>query len=126
MRLLLDTHVLLWWLTADTRLGDVGRGAIADPGNSIVVSAASVWEVAIKAALGRIRVEEALPESVEAEGFDLLPVTAHHAWAQTALPLHHRDPFDRMLVAQAQAEGMTLVTADATLSEYDVDLLLLG
>jgi PIN domain nuclease of toxin-antitoxin system len=122
VRLLLDTHALLWWL-ADDPLSDEATGCIADPGNAVAVSAASAWEISVKSALGKLRFEGSIVDHVEASGFDPLPVSLRHAERAGALPLHHRDPFDRMLVAQAQAEGMVLVTRDVAFGAYDVELL---
>lgn len=123
MRLLLDTHVFLWWLSDDPRLDADRRRAIADPDALVHVSAASIWEIAIKEALGRIEVGEDFGEEIERGGFLELPVSAAHALAAGRLPRHHADPFDRMLVAQAREEGLALVSRDAALSAYEVDLL---
>jgi PIN domain nuclease of toxin-antitoxin system len=122
VKLLLDTHALLWWL-ADVELGDPARRAVADPTNLVAVSAASVWEASITRAIGKLDVPEGLAGVIEAAGFDPLPVTARHAEAAGALPAHHRDPFDRMLVAQAQAEGLTVVSRNAVLDRYGVPRL---
>lgn len=124
MRLLLDTHVLLWWLANDPALPRAVREAIAQPSNETWVSAASIWEAAVKRNLGRLRfhdddLKSALPES----GFRPLPVTIDHALLAGSLPNHHRDPFDRMLVAQARLEGLTLVTRDPALHLYDAPIL---
>jgi PIN domain nuclease of toxin-antitoxin system len=120
--LLLDTHVILWWLEG-TRLSKRVVDRIADPGELVVVSAASIWEAAIKAALGKLDMPEALGDTVTDEGFEALPVTFDHAERASALPAHHRDPFDRMLVAQALAERLTIVTHDPAFEPYGVDLL---
>jgi PIN domain nuclease of toxin-antitoxin system len=120
--LLLDTHVLLWWLDG-TRLTDAVIARIADPGELVVVSAASIWEAAMKAALGKLETPEALGTAAVEAGFDSLPITFDHAERAGSLPPHHRDPFDRMLVAQALAEGLTLVTHDPAFRPYGVDLL---
>ncbi|HEU5002308.1 MAG TPA: type II toxin-antitoxin system VapC family toxin [Actinomycetota bacterium] len=120
MRLLLDTHIVVWWLADDPQLPANHRLAIEGPGNEVVVSVGTIWEVAIKSALGRIDVPDSFPEVVADEGFALLPITAAHAWAQRSLPRHHRDPFDRLLVAQAMAEGLTLVTVDQVFAAYPV------
>jgi PIN domain nuclease of toxin-antitoxin system len=117
--LLLDTHPLLWWLAGD----DVGQQAtevIADPSNLVAVSAASIWEITIKRQLGKLRFDGSPTDETQEAGFDLLAVTAVHAEVAGGLPGHHRDPFDRMLVAQAQAEGLTLVTRDPAFGAYDV------
>lgn len=122
MNLLLDTHALLWWL-ADEPLEEQARAAIESPENLVSVSAASVWEIAIKRALGKLRTGDDLPGAIAAAGFEALAITVEHADAAGALPLHHRDPFDRMLVAQSQALGLVLVTRDPQLGAYDVGLL---
>ncbi len=119
-RLLVDTNVLLWALGGDPSLGDDTRDALADPGNDVFVSAASIWEIAIKRALGKLNAPANLVAAVEAAGFSELPVTYVHAEQAGSLPKHHTDPFDRMLVAQAQVEGLTLVTADANIPRYAV------
>ena len=123
MRLLLDTHVFLWWLADDPRLDADRRRAIADPDALVHLSAATIWEVGIKKALGRIEVSGDLVEEIERGGFLELPISAAHAAAAGRLPPHHGDPFDRMLVAQARQEGMTLVSLDRALAVYDVPLL---
>lgn len=121
MRLLLDTHVALWALTDDPRLSQRARALIADPENDVLVSAASVWEVAIKHALGRgdmpISGDQALDWFRQA-GYQLLPIAPEHAAAVEHLPDHHRDPFDRMLVAQATAEPLRLLTHDPLVLRY--------
>ena len=122
-RLLLDTHVLLWWLGDDHRLGEQARLAIADPANEAVVSAVSGWEIAIKRGLGKLKAPPDLEVHVKAQGFTLLPMTFGHAEQVASLPPLHRDPFDRMLVAQAKAEGLVLVTQDARIKSYDVAVL---
>ena len=120
MTLLLDTHVLLWWLADDPRLTPAMREAIADPATSVVVSAASAWEAAIKAAVGKLRVPDGLREELVRHGFDELPVTVEDGLAAGALPRHHSDPFDRMLIAQAARRQFVLLTADRRFSDYDV------
>lgn len=118
MRLLLDTQVYLWFLADSRRLGRQARRAIAGAAE-VHVSAASLWEAAIKARLGKLRVSlPALVEGIEASGFLELPVRAAHAVAVVDLPEHHRDPFDRLLVAQAIHESLQLLTADAFLCRY--------
>lgn len=123
MRLLLDTHVFLWWLTDDRRLHPERRLAIADPDALVHVSAATIWEIAIKEAQGRIEVGDDFASEIERGGFLELPIAARHAIAAGRLPNHHGDPFDRMLVAQAREEKMTLVSQDRALTAYEVDLL---
>lgn len=118
MRLLLDTHVFLWAVTDDARLGDAHRRTIAAADRAFV-SAASIWEVAIKARLGKIDADaDALAAAIEGSGFEELPVRAVHAAAVQRLPLHHADPFDRLLVAQALTEPLRLLTADRALAAY--------
>lgn len=122
MRLLLDTHAVLWWQADDRRLSAPARRAIATA-DIVWVSAASGWEVAVKAALGRLRADEPFAVTLAADDFTELPVTLAHAARLQALPSHHADPFDRMLVAQAMVEGATLVTRDAALGAYGVPVL---
>lgn len=121
MSLLVDTNAFLWWLAGGDRLGRRARAAI--DGGRVAVSAVTVWEIAIKRALGKLTVPEDPAVAIEAEGFDRLPITFEHAEATLALPLHHRDPFDRMLIAQAQVEGLTIVTADPVFARYAVPVL---
>ena len=123
MRLLLDTHVLLWWLAADPGLSPAARSVIAEGANTVFVSAATAWEMAIKRALGKLIVPDDLEGAVTASGFQSLPITMAHALLAGALPRHHDDPFDRMLIAQAQSEGLTIVTRDAQFSAYGVPIL---
>ncbi|OAN48063.1 twitching motility protein PilT [Paramagnetospirillum marisnigri] len=121
MRLLLDTHVLLWWLADDPALPPIIRAAIADPGTEAFVSAATAWEIAIKQALGKLDFPVDELTAVLADGgFSELPITIEHARRAGALPRHHSDPFDRMLVAQAQHEGLTIATVDQTIGLYAV------
>ena len=123
-RLLLDTHTFLWWLSGDSSLGERARATIADPRNQVFVSAATGWEIAIKRAMGKLHIDdEDLDSIVEEEGFNHLPITFFHGTQAGTLPQHHKDPFDRMLVAQAQAEGLTILTADAHIPKYGVQLL---
>ena len=122
MRLLLDTHALLWWL-ADEGLTDQARDAIADPANLIMVSAASAWEISIKKALGKLAAPDDLEDQIYEGGFNALPISIAHAIAAGQLPRHHEDPFDRMLIAQAFAEGLTVVTRDKRFEDYGVALL---
>lgn len=122
MRLLLDTHVLLWWLADDPALSVQARRLIANE-PEVLVSAASVWEIAIKRALGKLEVPEDLLEAIDASGIGRLPIGLEHAVIAGALPRHHDDPFDRMLVAQARHEGLTLLTSDARIASYAVAVL---
>ena len=120
-RLLVDTHALLWWLSDDPALSDTARSAIADPNAEPLVSTATVWEIAIKRALGKLTAPDDLPAQIEAQGFGWLPVAAEHAWRVRDLPAHHRDPFDRLLVAQCLVEQLPIVSADPRLGAYGVD-----
>lgn len=124
MRLLLDTHILLWWLTDDPALPAALRTAIGDAGNDALVSAATVWEIALKQALGRLDFPVAETEAILAEnGFAPLPITTAHAAAAGGLPRLHADPFDRMLVAQALCESLTLVSVDSQIARYGAAVL---
>lgn len=120
---LLDTHALLWALTGDRGLSPDARAAIEDPTNTVLVSAATAWELAIKRSSGKLRLPGSLLEDVEATGFGWLPITAADAIAAARLPPHHRDPFDRMLVAQAGRLEAVLVSRDRALSAYGVEVL---
>ena len=119
-RLLLDSHVLLWALSDVSRLRESARGLIADSNNYVAVSAVSVWELGIKAAQGKLSVPDRLEEATRRSGFAELAITFAHAREAAALPPVHGDPFDRMLVAQAQIEQLEIVTRDRRLQEYDV------
>lgn len=123
MSLLLDTHILLWWLSDDPLLPAAAREAIASPENEVIVSAASAWEIAIKKSAGRLDAPDDLVEALEANDFETLPITPAHAIAAGTLPPHHSDPFDRMLIAQARTDGLTLITVDKRFPQYDVELL---
>lgn len=127
MKLLLDTHVFLWWIGNDARLSGPAREAIADPGNDVSFSVASAWELAIKTGLGRFEPDgdlgPFLEEQIQRNAFQLLPVKLEHAVSVSSLPAHHRDPFDRLLVAQAAVESMTLVSRDPQLRKYDAPIL---
>ncbi|HXM57373.1 MAG TPA: type II toxin-antitoxin system VapC family toxin [Candidatus Dormibacteraeota bacterium] len=120
MRLLLDTHTLLWWLSNDPSLTQVARAAIGRPEADVAVSAASAWEVAIKTSLGKLTAPPDLEAQLTRHRFTPLPITVGHALVAGSLPRHHDDPFDRMLVAQARLEGMTLVTRDLRIGLYGV------
>jgi PIN domain nuclease of toxin-antitoxin system len=122
VRLLLDTHALLWWL-ADEGLTDQSRNAVADPANLVMVSAVSAWEISIKKALGKLAVPDDLERQVDDGGFTPLSISIAHGIAAGELPRHHDDPFDRMLIAQAFAEGLTIVTHDKRFADYDVATL---
>ncbi|HEX2478130.1 MAG TPA: type II toxin-antitoxin system VapC family toxin [Geminicoccaceae bacterium] len=124
MRYLLDTHVLLWWIADDPKLRADIRNTVTDPDHDILVSAASIWEAAIKRAVGKLRFETpVLLDTLQRGGLRVLPITAEHALAAGGLPRHHDDPFDRMLVAQAMAERLTLITRDGRLRDYQVAII---
>lgn len=127
MRLLLDSHTFLWWVKDDPALRRWARAAIADADNECFLSHASIWEMAIKASLGKLKLpskaERFAGEHCEANGFHLLPITLAHVASIEGLPFHHRDPFDRLLVAQARHEAMTLVSRDASLRAYGVSVI---
>lgn len=120
MNLLLDTHSLLWWLADDRSLSGKARTAISESSNMVFVSAATVWEIIIKKGLGKLKMPADLNEALNMNYFQTLPITTRHALAVGALPLIHQDPFDRMLVAQAKTEGLTLVTRDEEIQKYSV------
>jgi PIN domain nuclease of toxin-antitoxin system len=120
MNLLLDTHVLLWWLDDPSQLSEAAVTAIRDDANVVYVSAATAWEIVIKKALGKLDAPDNLDEVLRECRFTALPITIAHALAVQSLPMHHRDPFDRILVAQACAEQMAIVTRDARVLEYAV------
>ncbi len=122
MNLLLDTHVVLWWLAGD-RLAPEAQDGIADPAAVVAVSAVSIWEAEIKRALGKLRLDGSLPAHVTAAGFSPLAISLDHAERAGRLPAHHRDPFDRMLIAQAQLENLTIVTRDQGFTAYDVAVM---
>jgi PIN domain nuclease of toxin-antitoxin system len=122
VKLLLDTHVVLWWQRDDRRLSQAARRAIARA-DLVWVSAVSAWEVSIKVALGRLRLAEPFSVLLAADDFTELPLTLAHADALASLPVHHLDPFDRMLVAQARVEGATVVSHDRALAPYQVAMI---
>ena len=127
MNILLDTHVLLWWQADDPRLTEAARSIIADPANRLVWSVASSWEIAVKIGIGKLRLsaplENLYSDIVSEVGAELLPITHTHCCRLANLPLHHRDPFDRMLVAQAQSEELPVLSADPKLAMYEVETL---
>ena len=123
MKLLLDTQILLWWDRQLRRVPAVIRSAIEDGSNEISVSVASVWEIAIKRATGKLEFPAPIAETVERLGFELLPITAVHAEHAGGLPRHHNDPFDRLIIAQAMLEGLILGTQDRAMRPYSVPTL---
>ena len=126
MRILLDTHVLIWLVEGDKNLSTVARSAIEDEDNSLYLSIASLWEITIKLSLGKLDLQLSVDEMVESflipGGIEILQIETGHLSILRDLPLHHRDPFDRLIIAQAQAEKMTLISADGVFDLYDVDL----
>lgn len=124
MRLLLDTNVVVWLLLGErTALSEPSAAALADEANPLSVSAASVWEIAIKRSLGKLEIEDGWAAALTRLDLDPMPVTARHAEHVERLPWHHRDPFDRILVAQASVEDHALVSADSRLGAYGVELV---
>jgi len=127
MRALLDTHVLLWWLVDDTRISERARRLISNPDSEIYFSAASSWELSIKVALGRLELpgppRTVIPKVLREQSFEALDVTHAHALAVAELPPHHRDPFDRMLVAQARLEKLAIVTGDPMIGRYGTKVI---
>jgi len=122
MRILLDTHVLLWWLNDAASLGERARAQISDSENAIIVSAASLWEIAIKQGLGKVEADIAeIEKDIAQQGMIRLGIEADHLIELTSLPNLHRDPFDRMLISQARAEDMPLMTADTQIAAYSID-----
>ena len=122
-RFLLDTHVVLWALAEPAKLARPARSALEDAQNEVLVSVVSAWEIAIKRALGKLDAPDDLEAAIRMQGFEPLLLTFHHAAQAGGLPHHHRDPFDRMLIAQAQAEGLILVTRDSNIPLYGVRTL---
>ncbi len=127
MRALLDTHAFLWWITDDRRLSPQARTIIEDGANDLLLSAASAWEIAIKAQIGRLALPDLparfLPGQIAANGIEALPISVTHALRAGELPPLHRDPFDRLLVAQAQSERLPILTADGQIAQYDVQTI---
>lgn len=123
MILLIDAHAVLWWLADDPTLEDEARSAMADPVNQVLVSAATIWEIEIKRALGKLAAPTGLCAAIERAGFDVLPISGLDAERAGALPGLHRDPFDRMLVAQARRLDALIVSRDASFAPYGVDVL---
>jgi PIN domain nuclease of toxin-antitoxin system len=119
-RFLLDTHTLLWWLADSKQLGTRCREVISDQRNQVFVSAATTWEISIKMSLGKLEAPEDIDSVVEDEGFSKLPISLYHGQLAGRLPDLHRDPFDRMLIAQAQAEGLIFLSADETIGQYQL------
>ena len=127
MKLLLDTHALLWWLSDDGRLGRGARALVADPGNDILVSVVSLWEIVVKLRVGKLQADiGAVERAIVRDGFRRLAITPAHLAVLADLPLHHRDPFDHLLVAQALDEDALLVSDDRNMPLYPVRLMRCG
>jgi PIN domain nuclease of toxin-antitoxin system len=124
VRILLDTHFVLWWLADDLDLGERARELIAAPENLIFYSAASIWEIRIKHALGKLELPDEFSDALGRQAFEPLAVTVDHAHAIQDLPQLHRDPFDRLLIAQARCERLTILTRDGIIGQYDVATVL--
>lgn len=122
-RLLVDTHAVLWWLAERRRLSRAALEAIGDADNEALVSAASLWEISIKRTQGKLSAPEDLPSILLSRGFELRDVRPEDAWQAGALPEHHRDPFDRMIIAQARIEKIPVVTVDQVFDDYDVEVI---
>jgi PIN domain nuclease of toxin-antitoxin system len=124
MRMLLDTHTFLWFVLGDTRLTANAKASIEEPDNEKLVSPASYWEIAIKISLGKYTLSQSYEEFMERgiveNGFVILPIELKHTAVLTTLPFHHRDPFDRLIIAQAMVEGITIVSGDAAFDAYPI------
>jgi PIN domain nuclease of toxin-antitoxin system len=118
VKFLLDTHLLLWWLSNSPLLPEEARGLIGNPANTVFVSAVSIWEVWLKSSIGKLRVPSGFAQKLGAEPFEDLPLRSEHTPLVAMLEWHHRDPFDRMLIAQATSENLVLLTADRALGAY--------
>jgi PIN domain nuclease of toxin-antitoxin system len=123
VRLLIDSHAFLWWSEAMLALGSAAQGAIADPANEVLISAAALWELTIKASSGRLSLPADLEEMVAIQGFAVLSITFPHLRRLAGLPRLHRDPFDRMMIAQALAEGIPIATSDRAFAAYGVQII---
>jgi PIN domain nuclease of toxin-antitoxin system len=120
---LLDTHILLWWLTTPEALSEVEYSIIEDPNNKIFISAATIWEIAIKVSLKKLSIPNNFEKELHNLGFEILPIDFQTAWHIKNLPFHHSDPFDRLIIATAQLNNLTLLTQDKALKQYDVNVL---
>jgi PIN domain nuclease of toxin-antitoxin system len=124
VKVLLDTHALLWWLADDDQIGIQARDLIADPGNNILISVASLWEIVVKVRVGKLEADiEEISEAIELEGFTLLAINPAHLRTLAGLPMHHRDPFDHLLVAQAIAEEAIFLSEDQNTSKYSIQTI---
>jgi PIN domain nuclease of toxin-antitoxin system len=129
VKYLLDTHAVLWWFEGSNRFKKTLRGSLADRINTVFISAVTTWEISINAALGKLTLPAApknyLTPRIDKAGFTLLPIVAEHTYEVFDLPLHHLDPFDRLLIAQARANDLTIVTADRMFAQYDVKTIVI-
>jgi PIN domain nuclease of toxin-antitoxin system len=123
MNVLLDTHVLLWWLDANSTLSQKANSTIADGNNLVLISSAVIWEIRIKQALGKLEIPSNFRQVLNRQPFEMLAITAEHAHAVEDLPAIHRDPFDRMLIAQAKVERLTIVTRDTIIEQYNIPII---
>ncbi|GBR26937.1 type II toxin-antitoxin system VapC family toxin [Gluconobacter japonicus] len=122
MKVLLDTHALLWWLSDSEKLGPTAREIIADPAHDILVSIVSLWEIAIKIRIGKLDADiNEITDAIPAEGFTLLQITLEHLKVLMGLPMHHRDPFDHLLMAQALSEQASFLSGDSQMTHYSID-----
>jgi len=123
MRCLVDTQALLWALGEPSALSSAAREALCDPANVVLVSSASLWECAIKASIGKLELPEDFFDAIPELGYEVLPIRISHLHVYRTLPMHHRDPCDRILVAQAKAEALTLISRDPEIAKYDIEIL---
>ena len=123
MNLLLDTHVLLWWLDDNPTLSSEARAAISESTNIVFVSATVIWEIRIKQSLGKLKIPKNFREVLEIQPFEMLDITPEHAHKISSLANYHRDPFDRMLIAQAMVERFTLITRDENIMKYKISII---
>ncbi|MBS1001620.1 MULTISPECIES: type II toxin-antitoxin system VapC family toxin [Acetobacter] len=122
MKVLLDTHALLWWLSDSEKLGPTAREIIADPAHDILVSIVSLWEIAIKIRIGKLDADlNEITDAIPAEGFTLLPISPEHLKILMGLPIHHRDPFDHLLMAQALSEQASFLSGDSQMAHYSIE-----
>ena len=124
MKFLLDTHALLWWLADDSQLGRQARELVEDPGNDVLVSMVSLWEIAVKTRIGKLQADiKEITDAVQQEGFTLLDIGVTHLLTLAGLPMHHRDPFDHLLIAQAITEDATFISEDRNTARYPVRMV---
>ncbi len=124
MKFLLDTHALLWWLADDSQLGRQARELVEDPGNDVLISMVSLWEIAVKTRIGRLEADiKEIMDAVQQEGFNLLDIGVAHLLTLAGLPVHHRDPFDHLLIAQAISEDATFISQDRNIARYPVRMV---